>query len=206
MIITGYSSLLQAVEDYLARSDLGDHLPNFVQNWESRFYRAPENHGPWMEQPLIEVMASGEVDVPADYLAMKWATIPRSRPLDRVSSNQLYGRYPLGCSSGKPVLIARDGNKFVFGPAPDSDYEVIGVYWAKPDALRSAPNDASDHWIIQNAPDLPLYGALLEAQPFLLNDKRIATWGSLYDIALGTYRDMIRDEDISGSAPQEFLA
>lgn len=205
-VITTYSGLLTTVADYLARSDLADYLPNFVQNWEAKFYREPENHGPWMERPIDALMTSGRVAVPSDYLALKRLAIYGRRPLDRVSSNQLYSRYPVDCGPGMPFLVARDGSQFLFGPSPDSDYRVVGVYWAKQTPLRSSPDDAADSWIIQNAHDLPLYGALLEAQPFLMNDKRLPVWGALYEAALRAYRDMIREEDISGSAPQEFLA
>jgi hypothetical protein len=64
----------------------------------------------------------------------------------------------------------------------------------------------NDHWLIVNAPDLPLYGALLEAQPFILSDARVPLWGSLYESALEAYRDLHMTEDESGSPIQEVLA
>ena len=57
-----------------------------------------------------------------------------------------------------------------------------------------------------NAPDLALYGALIEAEPFLKNDKRLAVWQGFYDTALRNYRDLHKEEDVSGSPVQEVLA
>jgi hypothetical protein len=207
-VITSYSTLLTAVTDYLARSDVATFAPNFVQNWEEKFLRQPTNFGRWMETSLSSAIASSVVAVPAAYLGLKHAYVdgsPASR-LDRVSLNQLYGRYPRGSDTGLPVWMSRDTTNFVFGPAPDDDYTIKGVYWAKPTLLRSFASDAAAHWIIVNAPDLALYGALLEAQPFLMNDKRIPTWDGFYKQALQNYRDLQREEDVSGSPIQEVLA
>lgn len=207
-VITSYTTLLTAVADYLARSDLTSFTPNFVQNWEEKFLRQPMNFGRWMETSLSSAISSSVLAVPAAYLGLKYAYVdgsPASR-LDRVSLNQLYGTYPRGGDSARPRWISRDTTNFVFGPIPDSDYTIKGVYWAKPTLLRSFASDAAAHWIIVNAPDLALYGALLEAQPFLMNDKRIPTWDGFYKQALQNYRDLQREEDVSGSPIQEVLA
>ena len=47
-VITSYSTLLTAVTDYLARSDLSTYAPNYVQNFEERFYRESKNWASWM--------------------------------------------------------------------------------------------------------------------------------------------------------------
>lgn len=207
-VITGYTSLQTAVTDYLARSDLATYVPNFIQNWEERFYRQPKNWGRWMESAFNLPIASSVIAVPADYLALKFVYVngsPSSR-LDRVSLNQLYGRYPRGSDAGFPLWISRDTTSLVFGPPPDSNYTIKGVYWAKPTLMRSYAADAAAHWIIVNAPDLPLYGALLEATPFLQNDKRLATWEGFYSRAERDYRDLFVKEEQSGSPMQEVLA
>lgn len=205
-VITNYETLLTAVGDYLARDDLSTFAPNFVQNWEERFYRQPMNWGPWLESDLSVTLSSGQGAVPTDFLGLKYAYLENSpgRPLQRVSAQQLYREFPRDNGSGLPTLIARDKGYFVFGPEPDSDYELRGTYYAKPDLLR---NDSDGiNWIISNAPDLALYGALLEAEPFLKNDGRIAVWRDFYTDALADYRDLIRDEDHMGAPMQARFA
>lgn len=208
-VIVGYNSLLTLVGDYLKR-DFSTFVPNFIQSWEERFYRQPLNFGRWMEvSGTIGTVASSVIAVPSDYLGLKVAYVngQNSAPLDRKSLTQLYGRYPRGSGdTGIPRQIARDGTNFVFGPAPDSAYVIKGVYWGKPTVLRSFTGDAAANWLIVNAPDLPLYGALLEAEPFMKNDPRIAVWQAFYARAEQDYRDLHREEDESGSPFCEVLA
>lgn len=207
MIIGSYSSLLEAIGFWLDDEKLTPFLDGFVQSWEERFYRDPKNFGRWMETSLDDTIASSAVAVPDDYLALKYAYVvgaPSAR-LDRVSINQMYGTFPRNGSTGVPAWIAREGSNFVFGPEPDDTYSVHLIYWAKPGTLRTAET-TNEHWLIVNAPDLPLYGALLEAQPFILSDARVPLWASAYAQALQTYRDLQSNEDFSGSPMQEVLA
>jgi len=207
-VITSYTTLLTAVADFLPRSELTLFVPNWVQSWEERFYRNPKNFGRWMEVSADLTIASDVVAVPGAYLGLKYAYVvgaPSAR-LDRMSLNQLYGTYPRGGPDGTPVWISREASNFVFGPEPDFAYDIHIVYWAKPTVLRSFAADAAAHWIIVNAPDLALYGALIEASPFLGADARILTWGGLYETALADYRQLQREEDVSGSPIQEVLA
>jgi hypothetical protein len=207
-IVTSYTTLLTAVADFLPRSDLTSFVPNFVQNWEERFLRQPENFGRWMETSADDTIASDVIAVPSGYLGLKYAYVigAPSQRLDRVSLNQMYGTYPRGGEEGAPVWIAREGSNFVFGPEPDDTYDIHLVYWAKPTVMRSFASDAAAHWIIVNAPELALYGSLLESAQFLGADQRLANWGELYKFSLNDYRDMQRDEDVSGSPVLEVLA
>jgi hypothetical protein len=212
-VITTYSTLLTEIGNWLARSDISTDAPTLVQMWEDEFVGEPRNWGRWMEaefNPSDTLISGGVIPVAnlSDYLGLKYVYVngsPSSR-LDRVSLNQLYGTYPRGGETGIPRMIARDAENFVFGPTPDSDYLIKGVYYARPTRLRNFASDAASHFLIVNYPHLCLYGALLIAQPFLMNDKRIGTWQTFYDRALASYRSANRDEDVSGSPVQEILA
>jgi hypothetical protein len=207
-VISSYSTLLTEVASWLNRSDLTAFLPGYVQNWEENFYRDPENFGRWMETSTDETIASSVVAVPSDYLGLKYAYVvggPSAR-LDRVSLNQLLGTYPRGGVTGTPVWIGREGAEFLFGPEPDDTYDIHLVYYAKPTLMRSFAADAAAHWIIVNAPDLALFGALLQSAPFIGADPRIQTWGLGYEQAVTTYRALQREEDFSGAPVLEVLA
>ena len=195
-VITSYETLLTAVADYLARDDLSTFAPNFVQNWEERFYRDPQNWADWMEATASIITSTATV--PINYLGIKSATLSGgSQPLQRVSSTTLLDAFPRGIV-GKPRGIAKQGSTFIFGPEPDSDYTVTLQYYAKPAVLREDGDGVN--WLITHAPDLCLYGALLEAEPFLKNDGRIAVWRDFYTDALAAYRDQHKDEEFMGSA------
>jgi hypothetical protein len=201
-IITSYSTLLTEVASWLARGDLTSAIPGFVQNFEERFYRDPQNVGPWMQSSL-SVSFSSTATVPSDFLRLRVAYLngQSDKPLVSSSLEQVLQSYPR-TSSGKPRWIARDGTTFVFGPAPDGTYTLNGSYYAKPTVLRSYASDAAAHWLVVNAPDLLLYGALLEAQTYLMNDKRLAVWQGFFDRALMSYRDLMKAQNAPGGSMQ----
>jgi hypothetical protein len=195
-VITSYSTLLTEVASWLARSDLSAAIPGFVQNFEERFFRNPKNYGNWMHSAL-SVSFSSTATVPSDFLALRVAYLDgdSNRPLQQSTLEQVLQMYPRSVS-GRPKWIARDGTTFMFGPVPDGTYTLNGTYYAKPTVLRSYASDAAAHWLIVNAPDLLLYGALMEAQPYVMNDKRVPLWTAKYGEAMADYRDLIKAQNV----------
>lgn len=83
--------------------------------------------------------------------------------------------------TGQPILYADyDYGHWLLGPTPDIAYTIEVLYYEIPESL----SDSNQTNIMTvDMPDLLLYGALLEATPFLKNDERIQTWMGLYDRA-----------------------
>jgi hypothetical protein len=206
-VITGYSTLLTEVGSWLARSDLSAAIPGFVQNFEERFYRQPKNFGKWMESSL-SVAISTTAAVPSDFLALRVAYLNGQTNANLISTSleQMLIQYPRAGTAGQPKWIARNAETFIFGPVPSSGYTLNGTYYAKPTLLRSFASDAAAHWLILNAPDLLLYGSLMEAQPYVMNDKRYPLWDAKYKEALQDYRDLIRTQNNSGGSMQTLVA
>lgn len=108
---------------------------------------------------------------------------------DNSTYNQLWPRsyeylrsyWPDRSKTGTPLFYAEyDYNNWIVAPTPDAAYpfEVL-VYQLIP--LLDDANQSN--WLTEYAPQLILYGALLEATPFLKNDERIQVWQSMYDRA-----------------------
>lgn len=198
-LITDYATLTTAIQDYLARSDLSTFVPNFLQNAQAKIYRSLRIRP--METALSVTIASGVAALPSDYLDLKYAYVNASpvRFLERVTPEEIYRSYPTRSSSGQPHWIAREAENFIFGPYPDSTYAIAGIYY-KQLTLLSGSN--TTNWLTTNAPEVLLYGALLEAQPFLMNDKRIAIWRELFNESVATIDGQDRRERHSGSTLQ----
>lgn len=179
-IITSYATLQTAVGDYLGRSDLSTFLPNFTQNAEQTLYRSLRIRA--METALSGTISSGVLALPSDFLDLKFAYVNTSpvTSLDKVAPDYIYAKWPVRSGSAEiPTAIAVQGTNFIFGPYP-GDYAILGIYYARLAAL-SASN--TSNWFILNAPDLLLYGSLLEAESFLQGDPRIPMWKAYYDQA-----------------------
>lgn len=191
MSITTYADLQTSVANWLHRADLTTSIPDFITLGEKRIFRKVRCRV--METALTGTMSSGVIAVPSDYLELKSAYLT-STPvalLQKSSLSQIYAKYPLRSSTGRPAYIAREGSNFIFGPFPDSTYTISGIYYAQPTGIATSVNA-----LFTANPDLYLFAALCEAAPFLGDDARIPLWESKFAQSL----DDIRKEDATENA------
>ncbi len=197
MAITTYSELKTAVENWIARADQTARIPEFIMLGEMRISRDLRIRA--MEVAMEETVASGTITLANAYVELDYAYIDGApiRMLERKPPGWIYRRYPTRSSDGKPIYIGREVDKFVFGPYPDSGYTVKGVYYARLPAL-TASNETN--WFTANAPDLLLFAAMAEAQPFLKEDqKQTSLWEAKYGAAVQSVRREDMKESSSGS-------
>jgi len=103
-----------------------------------------------------------------------------------------------GSNKGKPKAYSIIGNDIQLRPTPDSAYEIEMLYYKYFTPLSdSAPTNE----MLTNHPDAYLYGALVEAEPYLQNDKRLQTWSTLYDRAKADIISSNERDRHSGVAP-----
>jgi len=202
-LITDYATLDTAVDDYLARSDLSTFVPNFIQNCESKLYKSLRIRT--METVLSGTIASGVLAVPSDYLELKYAyvNVAPTRWLERVPPERIYRDHATRSGASYPRMIAREATNFIFGPYPGA-HAIAGIYYARLTVLDASSN--TTNWFTTNAPDLLLYGSLLEAEPFLKNDARLPLWKSMYDWAFKNVQDEEMRENKSGGSVRTRVA
>lgn len=191
-VITSYATLQTAVTDYLARSDLTTFVPNFIQNCEGKLYRTLNLRN---EETVLSVaISNGVAAVPAKFKALKFAYYDGTpaRVLKWVPLTEIYDEYPVRTAKGLPCLISREATNFIFGPVA-ADGTLKGVYYAKHDPLRTTDGN----WYVLNAPEVLLYGSLLEATPFIQDDPRIPVWKAAYDDAVAS---LVREEANSATS------
>lgn len=89
--------------------------------------------------------------------------------------------WPDEAQTGTPAYYADyDYSHWLVAPTPAANAELEVLYYEMP---RLLDDENQTNWLTEYAPNLLLYGALLEATPFLKNDERIAVWQSNYDRA-----------------------
>ena len=137
--------------------------------------------------------------LPDQYVAMRniqLNTDPKTS-LEYLTPEQM-DRIYAGSMKGKPRAYSIIGNDIQLRPIPDSAYEIEILYFKHFTALSdSAPTNE----MLTNHPDIYLYGSLVEAEPYLQNDKRIQTWASFYDRAKKDIIDSNERDRHSGVAP-----
>ena len=178
MAFTNYSALKTAIASYLGRTDLTSMIPTFINLAETRLQR--ELRTRQMLKSATATMTGGDptVGLPTDFLEMRDLYIqgnPRM-PVTYLSTSA-FTRDARADESGLPVYYTVLASEFLFAPIPDGNKTLEMLYYYKPEELSdSNPSNV----FLSNYPDALLYGALLQAEPYIMNDARIATWGSLY--------------------------
>lgn len=177
MPFNSYSAVRASLANWLSRDDLSTSLDDFIALAEERLARELRIRA--TEVTMNVTLSGGVAAIPSDYAQLKHVYIAGNpvQPLDPKESTWLYKQFPVRSSDSKPRFVAEDGPNFVFGPHPDSNYVLKGVYWKKPAALSSS--NTTNEWT-SDAPDALFFAALCESAPFLVNDERILVWEGKY--------------------------
>ncbi len=196
MAISTYSELQTAIGNWLDRTDLTSRIPEFITLCESRIARKIRARA--MVKRVTTNVATEYILLPDDFLEMRNVQLNTSpkQKLEYVTPEHLDGIYA-GNTTGEPRVYTIIGAELQLGPAPDDTYEIEIAYMYKLPAL-SATN--TTNWFLEYAPDIYLYGALIEAEPFLANDERVMLWKQLFDESVMLLNEQDDRGRYSGSA------
>jgi len=200
-----YFSLAQAVNDWFARSDLGNWIDYFIQLAEADIYRDifTNNQGKGV-QPIEAAFSStangAGTPLPSGYLGMKIMLISSSGQtfeVERKTPEFIYTQYPDQTAGGVPQYFARLGQNFVFGPYPDSNYTLTGTYWQRAAQLTSVNNV---NWMTNTIPTLLLAATNRAAARFNKDQAAFELWDSLYNQQMQSFILADKAEELSGSS------
>lgn len=182
MALATYSDLKTTVANYLARSDLTAQIPDFITLAENRLRRDIRTRK--MLKLVSATMTANDstLSLPSDFLQLRdihLANTP-ARPLN-YQSPSIFFRNARTTDTGVPLEYTILDAEFQFAPIPDSAYTARMLYYASP-AYLSDSN--TSNVFLANYPDALIYGSLGEAEPYLMNDERLAVWAALYQRAV----------------------
>lgn len=196
MSYTSYTDLKTSVANYLGRSDLTSIIPDFISFAEIRMARELRTRKMLSSATSAFVAGDAKVALPSDFLQIRDLYV-QGNPRFPVTylSPSAFTRNARADDSGKPVFYTTLAAEFMFAPIPDSAYTLEILYYAKPTVLSSS--NASNVFLANYA-DALLYASLLEAEPYLMNDPRIQTWGDLYGRAVKNIVESDENSEYSG--------
>lgn len=191
MALTSYSTLKTAVANYLGRSDLTSQIPDFITLAEFRLSRDIRTRRMLKTATATMTVNDATVGLPADFIGIRDVYIQGTpRTVVQYLSPSTFSTNSRADEQGRPVFYTLRANEFEFAPKADSAYTVQMLYYFKPEALSDS---TASNEFLANYPDALLYGSLIEAEPYLMNDARVATWANLYNQAVS--RINISDEE-----------
>jgi hypothetical protein len=183
LLITDYASLQTAMGKWLNRSDLATMLPVFIQQCESGLRRIIKTK----HKALISTTVSagdGSVALPTDLIAVESVAI--SDPvrfqgeLNVTTYADLLDDRRMHVVAGCPQTCAVVNEALYLSPLADGVYTLV-VQVEGPFVPLS--DSATTNWILDDYPDVYLYGSLMHSSPYIKDDERVALWQSFYERA-----------------------
>lgn len=197
MTVTTYATLVTAVTEWLAREEdatLIARIPTFIQFAEAKlnrelFVRQMETRS----RASVDTSSSEPefVSLPDSFQSMKRLRLSGVTGKPRLhfrSQTQMDDyRESIANVSGQPCYFTIIGEELELCPTPDSDYVLEMTYRKYIPALTET---STSNWLLLLAPDLYLYGSLLESAPYIKEDGRAQTWGNAFSSTLATLNNL----------------
>jgi hypothetical protein len=175
MSITNYSELQAAIGNWLDHSLFAARVPEFIALFEATANRRLRVRQQEVTASLTPD-ATGAVSIPTDYLAWRrvtWTGSTRTE-LQYVHPSYLQAAYP-SSPADVPRIFTIEGATLKVRPLDSTALEFD--YFQKIPALSGTPAN----WLLTEHPDLYLFGAMIEAEMFGVNDERAPLWKARRD-------------------------
>ena len=196
MSFSTYSDLQTSIANYLARSDLTSQIPDFITFAENRLRRELRIRQMLKSVTTSTVSGDSTVEVPSDFLEIRDFVV-MTNPITPMSysSPSTLSNDPRTSEVGVPRSYTILASEFQLAPAPDAVYTLKLLYYSAPAYLSSSN---TSNTFLTTAPDALLYASLIEAEPYLMNDARVNTWGTMYDRAIASLTKSDESTQYSG--------
>jgi len=188
-----FTSLQVDIRNYLERGGATDpivyeQIPRLITLAERRIARELKIQG--FQTVVNTTMQSGVAVYPKpdrwrDTISVNYGTGTNNNvhtPVFSRSYEYIRSYWPNETETSSPQFYADyDYQHWIFAPTPDADYPMEVLYYQLPPLLDDANQT---NWLTEFAPNLLLYGSLVEATPFIKDDQRVQLWQTYYDRAL----------------------
>lgn len=182
MALATYLDLQTAVANHLNRSDLSARIPEFIAIAQARFNREIRHPRMLTRDDLATVDAQYE-NTPSGWLETARYTL-LSTPvvsLEYLTPEEITEKREQLRDSGKPRYFSVVGDEFEFLPTPGDTYAAHHLYYTAIDLTTTS-------WLLTDHPDICLHGALVAAEPYIMNHERLPVWKSQLDEELRSLR------------------
>jgi len=198
MAIGTYAELQTAVANWLDRDDLTDRIPEFIALAEARMNRVLRIRLMEAKYTASTVAAQRNYALPASYIQMRNFQINTSpiTPLQYVTP-EIYDRLWGGSTDGTPQFYTIVAGEVQLGPLPASILTMEMLFYKKITALSGSNTTEA---MLTDNPDVYLYGSLMEAEPFIMNDERVGLWATGFQQAISDLQEQDNKDRHSGSA------
>lgn len=185
MAITTYSELKAAVANWLDRDNLTTYIPDFITLYEAKFNRTMRVRQ--MEASTTLTAASSAYALPSGIAQIRDVWNAGVNPIEVLSPVSSEFANQVSPQTGvSPAFYYISGSSLYTIPYDGSN---VGLrYFAKLSAMSA---DADANWLLTAYPDAYLYGSLVEACMFDMDETRAQMWQARLDLV----HDEIKRQD-----------
>lgn len=185
MPFTTYAQLQTSVANWLKRNNLAANIPDFIALAEVRLNRRLSVRQ--MRTWFTVTPSNNYVTLPGDYNRAIRVMYGDQR-LDFTTESIAD---PIMTEGGQWNQFSIIGNRMWLLTQVDGTTKLTIHYYQNIEPLSDSN---TSNWLLEDAPDLYLYAALLEAEVFVKNDERIAVWSAALERAIA---DLEQNDDAS---------
>ena len=188
MAIGTYTELQTALQNWLDDT-AGAQIPaarcaEFIALAEADINRRLRVREQITETTLATGAATETVTLPTDFGAIVSVSVPTGGsywPLAQLDADTAIEAY-YAYGQGMPRNYVIESAALRLYPVPDAAYNLTLRYYAKVPALTDV---APTNWLLTAHPDVYLFGSLVQASEYRVDDARVPRWLARYEAALG---------------------
>ena len=200
-----YTSLADDIASYLERSDSQTlaKIPTFIMLAEQVIASEIKFLGNLTVNNSTMVIGEAIIAKPARWhktVSMNVVVSGERQPVFLRKYEYLREYWPDATATGTPAYYADyDYTHWLVSPTPVAAYTFEILYYQR---LQPLDDTNQTNWFTEYAPQALLYGALLQAMPFLKNDERIPMWQAQYQQIIQT----LKTEDVQRMGDRQAVA
>ncbi len=199
MNIVDYDSLQAAVADWMNRSDLSVRILDFIGFVEAEVIRRVRRKS--VRASVVFNAGSDQWVLPSDCAELRSLRLDtgipsQGGPIKIVTQEVLSAQRASSAPTGRPRYASVLTGSLMLVPTPDADYQVDMIYYQK---LTPLSTGNETNWLILEAPDVYLYGALVAAEPYVENDERMPMWKERFEDGIAQLEKQREQEEFNAS-------
>ncbi|MCW3539333.1 phage adaptor protein [Burkholderia cenocepacia] len=191
MSITSYNELQASMKRWLKRADLADLMPDFIMLAELHFDRKVFTRARRSTFRITPTKMA--INLPTDWGRVIKVTYD-GHPLDQATT-QIESAYAGGQHDRLMGKFQIEGDTIVIGVPQLGGVLSIDYYTV----IEPLSDTNQSNWLLEDGPDVYLFGALHEAAVYVRDDARATLWMQKRDIAIS---DMTDDDEAAKTSEQ----
>lgn len=198
-----YGTLKTTIASYLHRDDLTATIPTFIQLGQARMSHDLDLMAMQTTDSLTVTASVKEVTLPTDLISLKSVRIPYDSGFRTLQQTSLVGNTQVleqyDGATAAPRYYARYGSIIELTPTPETA-TTLEIVYKKRFTEFSADVDTDE--VLTSYPNIYIYASMLEASPFIMDDKRAVMWKAYYDDEVMKLNALNDDSEWSGAPLQ----